>query len=263
MDTPILPRKHQKGVIYTNIYILVRSSDVIPFYVGKANVVQRRWQQHRDNARNGHKGKLYTYIRKLWREGDDFRAVCVHEVPDEVWGIYEVETIRYYQELGYDLKNIAPGGIAPKPSEESNRKISEAMKGRPLSADHRAKLSAAKKGKPPHNKGKKTGQTSPSKRPEVRVKLSAALKGRKFTPEWLQKMSAAKKGKPPSNKGERGIHGKRIYQIDPVSGEVLNAFDCLSLALEYIGRKSSGSLSECATGKRKTAYGYRWAYSLD
>ena len=64
--------------------------------------------------------------------------------------------------------------------------------------------------------------------------------------------------------GDSGeIHGKRIYQIDPVSGEVLNVFDCLSLALEHIGRRSSGSLSECATGKRKTAYGYKWAYSLD
>ena len=173
------------------------------------------------------------------------------------------DTIRYYQELGYDLKNVAPGGIAPKPSEESNRKISEALRGRPLSAEHRAKLSAAKKGKAPHNKGKKTGQLSPTKSPEVRAKLSSALRGRKFTSEWLKKMSDAKKGKPPHNKGKRGVHGKRIYQIDPVTGEVLNVFDCIAFALEYVGGKSSGSLSECATGKRKTAYGYKWAYSLD
>lgn len=263
MDTPILPRKRQKGVVYTNIYVLVRTSDNYPFYVGKANVVQRRWQQHRDNARNGRKGKLYTYIRKLWRVGDDFQAVCVQQVPDELWGTYEIETIRYYRELGCDLKNVAPGGISPEPTEESRRKISEALRGRPLSAEHRAKLSAAKKGRAPSNKGKKTGKPSPAKQPEARAKMSAALQGRKFTPEWLKKMSDAKKGKPPHNKGKRGVHGKRIYQIDPTTGEVLNVFDCLALAVEHIGRGSSGSLSECANGKRKTAYGYKWAYSLD
>lgn len=247
----------------TYIYALVRNSDDCPFYVGKANVIERRRQQHKDNARLGHKGKLYTYIRKLWRIGDDFHAVCVCEAPFDAWNDYEVEAIRRYREMGYDLKNVAPGGIAPKPSEESNRKISEALTGRPLSAAHREKLSTSHLGKPTWNKGKKTGKPGPMQSPEVRAKVSATLKGRKFTPEWLQKMSDAKKGKPARNKGERGVHGKRIQQIDPVTGEVLNTFGCLALALEHIGRNSTGSLSECATGKRKTAYGYKWAYCLD
>ena len=54
---------------------------------------------------------------------------------------------------------------------ETRAKISAALKGKPLSAEHRAKLSAAKKGKNHQFFGKHLG-------PEHRAKLSAAARQR-------------------------------------------------------------------------------------
>jgi NUMOD3 motif-containing protein len=70
------------------------------------------------------------------------------------------------------------------------------MRSGPLSAETRAKISAALKGR--------------TFSPEHRAKLSAALKGRSFTPEHRAKIGAAFRGKPLSaeHRAARRKHGQ-------------------------------------------------------
>lgn len=80
-------------------------------------------------------------------------------------------------------------------SEEHRAKISAANKGKKRSDATKRKMSAAKIGK----KGKKLSE-------ETKAKISAARKGKKFTAEHRAKISAAKigkKGKKPWNKGKK------------------------------------------------------------
>jgi len=144
--------------------------------------------------------------------------------------------------------------------EETRAKLSKALTGKKLSAEHKGKLSKAKIGKSPWNKGVETGQPSPISNEQTRAKVSERLRGRKFTPEWLEKMSIAKLGKEPANKGKTGLQGKKIEQLDLQTGEVIAVFTNGVLALQSVGGKSSGSLSQAANGTRRSAYGYGWRY---
>lgn len=70
-------------------------------------------------------------------------------------------------------------------SEESKAKMSAAKKGKVMSEEQKAKLSAAMKGK---NKGKTMSE-------EQKAKISVAMKGKTLSEEHKTKLSAAHKGK--------------------------------------------------------------------
>lgn len=76
---------------------------------------------------------------------------------------------------------------------------SSAKKGMSFSDEHRASLSAAKKGKPAHNKGTQCTE-------ETKRKISEAKKGKvghRTSEETKLKISAANKGKISNNKGKK------------------------------------------------------------
>ncbi len=57
--------------------------------------------------------------------------------------------------------------------------------------------------------------------------------------------------------------GKKIYQIDKITNQILNIFDSISYAIEYLGKNNSHNISNCCNGKRNTAYGYKWKFVTD
>lgn len=64
---------------------------------------------------------------------------------------------------------------------------------------------------------------------------------------------------------KRGISRKENYTGTPVlmfskDGKLLRKFDGLRYAEEFVGCGRTGHISDCANGKRKTAYGYIWRY---
>lgn len=91
------------------------------------------------------------------------------------------------------------GKLSPKTVEHRN-KISEALKGRPLSEEHRKKLSETLKGRTfSEEHKKKIGEAKKGKpgKPlseETKNKLSEALSGRKFSEEHKKKIGKTKKG---------------------------------------------------------------------
>lgn len=97
------------------------------------------------------------------------------------------------------LKDARAGQVRPPHTEEAKRKIGDGNRGKKCTGETRAKMSAAKKGKEPWNKGKKGVQQHSD---ETRAKMSVSRKGKepgnkgkKASDETKAKMSAARKGK--------------------------------------------------------------------
>lgn len=51
----------------------------------------------------------------------------------------------------------------------------------------------------------------------------------------------------------------RIRQLD-LDGNVIQSFSSPILAAKSVGRNQSSHIIDCAKGRRKTAYGYKWEY---
>ncbi|MFA5715660.1 MAG: NUMOD3 domain-containing DNA-binding protein [Candidatus Paceibacterota bacterium] len=127
-------------------------------------------------------------------------------------------------------------GICADPIRELKHrlKVSEALKGRPKSEEHRKRISEAKMGENNPNFGKpspkrgthlteehrrKLSEAKKGKRHSdaTKEKLSAAMKGRSFTEETRRKMSEAKKG-------EKGPAWKGGISFEPYCPKFNNEF---------------------------------------
>ena len=100
-------------------------------------------------------------------------------------------------------------------SEDTKKKLSEALKGKHKSEQHRKNLAAAKKGKPTWNKGKKMSEEYCRKNSESHKGQTPWNKGIPASDETRRKMSEAKKGKSLSeehkNKLSEAVKGKHWY----------------------------------------------------
>ena len=89
------------------------------------------------------------------------------------------------------MKGRTPPNKGKHPSEETKRKLSEAMKGRVFSEETKRKISDVKKSKPLSE--------------EMRIKISEAHKGKPLTDEHRRKLSEVRKGKHLSEECRRKI----------------------------------------------------------
>ena len=95
--------------------------------------------------------------------------------------------------------------------------------------------------------------TKRPKTPEWCLKISKANKGRKIL--WKDKISKALKNKP---KNYPNPNKKKIGQYS-LNEELINIFNSAAEAGKHL-KKSGNSIADCASGRQKTAYGYKWKY---
>jgi hypothetical protein len=154
---------------YTYAYL---REDRTPYYIGKGS--GRRVYTKRKDGVNAPKDKSkIIFLKQNLTEEEAFR----HEIyMIAVFGRKDLET-------GI-LHNKTNGGEGP-----SGYKFSEESK---------ARMSAAKKGKPTHNKGKTLSD-------ETKKKIGIARKGRTHSEESKRKMSEANKGKTKSEEHKRKL----------------------------------------------------------
>ena len=103
-------------------------------YVGKSDEPQQRLKNHIYEARRN-KWKSYknNWIRELLTRDNRPIMQIIEEVDIDQWQKKEIYYINHYRSLGFDLVNTAPGGQGggvEYHSEESKRKISDALKGK-------------------------------------------------------------------------------------------------------------------------------------
>ena len=150
-------------------------------YVGQSNSLWRRFRSHRNDFLAG---KNVPKLQAAWNEfGSDAFAFDVLELCDatvlsereDFW----IEHFKSY-ETGYNTERWASGS-GPL-AQTTKDKISAANKGRIFSEEHRAKLSAVKRGKSGFFTGHKHSD-------EAKIKMSEKKRGKTLTPEHKQKIS--------------------------------------------------------------------------
>lgn len=162
------------------IYKITHPSGLV--YVGQSLDIGRRWSEHKKYTK-APRQKVSRAMRDLGL--DTFEFAVIEECPADQLDERELYWMR---ELGaldpVTGLNVAVDPAAPskgrKVSTETRAKLSAALKGREVSNEHRAKIGAANKGK--------------LRSDETRAKLSAALRGRVFSKEHRENIGAGAKG---------------------------------------------------------------------
>ena len=179
-------------------------------YIGQSHSGLRRPRQHAYGsslAKDVNKHKV-NWIRQLLAEKMMYRVTALSSLP-ECTGLDELEQywIAYGWMAGWPLLNVSNGGLNcryGKLTEEHKEKLSVALRGKPktavhcqrvsaaltgvhrgpLSAEHRAKVSASLRGRP----------VSKETRAKIGEKVGRALRGRVLSAEMRAKISAGGKG---------------------------------------------------------------------
>jgi group I intron endonuclease len=139
----------------------------------------------------------------------------------------------------------------------------EHRRGKPLSEEHKAKISKANKGRklPPvseeSNKKRSQSLKGHTTSEETRKKISEAQKGIKKSEEAKRKMSLTQSGKPRMNRR------KTILQLDKETGEILEEYSGLC-SVEAAGFNRYLIQNTCTRSQKKgkayTSQGYKWLY---
>ena len=96
---------------------------------------------------------------------------------------------------------------------------------------------------------------------ERRNKNSGIKKGFIFSETARKKMSESAKNMPKERRNKiSGANGKKVHQIDKVTGEILATFDSGREAAKNVNG-SNGNISKVCLGEKKSAYGYKWQFA--
>ena len=163
------------------------------FYVGKGH---GRRSHDMCRGRNRH----HRFVQKKLKEaGLHIDVRVVYLAFDEAAALHaEMELIKFWRAAGAKLVNYTDGGDGTtglKHTDEWKKAASERMKTRIISAETRAKISAAHKGHK-YNLGKRRSL-------EAIAKTSAANRGLKRSPEYCAKLSIRMKENPPWTAGRK------------------------------------------------------------
>jgi hypothetical protein len=112
---------------------------------------------------------------------------------------------------------------------------------------------------------------------EVKLKMSKSK--RNYNVTWGDKISKTKKGiKIGPFKEEHKINlrasriknqGTPVKQIDIITGDIINSFDSISLATDWIIENTNtksklitikNGIKDCSVGRQNTSCGFRWVY---
>jgi hypothetical protein len=188
------------------IYQHLRNDNNSIFYVGKG-------KGYRCNQKNGRN----IYWRRVVEKCNGFTVQKVAtNLDEELAFLAEIELIDKYKRLGLRLANLSDGGEGSSGyvfTDEQREKTRLANIGRKLSPETIAKMSAAKKGKPPNNMGKVYKVKKPFTE-EHRAKMSMAHQGKKQSEETRLKRSLATKGRPKSEETKMRM---KLAQSSPES----------------------------------------------
>lgn len=244
-------------------------------YIGSAVNFKRRKSQHMAKLRHNKHHNIYLQ-RAFNKYGE---KSFIFEIIDTVSHRSELKYREDYWIGKYnfdeELYNIAISTFAP-------------MLGRPLTEEHKRKISEANKGENHPQYGKPLAEN-------IRKKISNTLKGNRLSKETRDKISKANAGKNHPMYGKKhtkkarnkmskshtdvklsdthkiaiskgSARKRRVNQIDPVTNEIINTFETIKDA-QYTTGADSGHISAVCNqtnykkGIRKTAGGYKWEYA--
>jgi group I intron endonuclease len=197
-------------------------------YIGQTiRPIHIRLEEHRTGKSIGCRA-IYNAIQFY---GWDAFDIDWYYCPDEDLNKHEKWMVNLMGTLapgGYNLKE--GGGSGGKYSDETKQKMSEAQLGKKQNEEHRQKRREAQLGEKNHRYGKT------------------------LSDDHKQKMSEALRG-------EKHPRSKRIYQYE-LNGTFIDSFESTEEAGRYL-KKECSSIGKCARGRRKTAYNFKWSFTMD
>lgn len=182
-------------------------------------------------------------------ESFDYKILCNVEANSKqelgfILNRLEKMYIKKYDSLynGYNC-NIGGGSAKGyKHTDEQRTKISDALKGRCFTDEHKANLKKSFIGKTLSNETKK--------------KMSDARKGRRYVMSDYQKECISK--------SKQGVDNPKKYkpvlQYD-LLGNIINKYDSLKEAALKLNVDYT-NISKCLNGRRKTAFGFVWKFDF-
>ena len=218
-----------------------------------------------------------TIIKNIYKKRpetlkEEYIKTCYSE---EEMNSDEQYYIKLFKTLWPNGYNLTEGGEGCVASEETRKKISEALKGmkHPMFGKHHSeeskkKISDAHKGKPGHNKGKPMSEEHKKKLSFARKGIPSPNKGKHLSEDYKKKISDSKKGKMVGDKNPfYGKHHTEEFK-KKMSKKVLQ----FTLDDEFVrewpsvnecGRNgfSQSAVIACCRGKRKSHKGFKWCYA--
>ena len=184
---------------YTYAYL---REDKTPYYIGKGSF-NRVYIKHKNISLPKDKSRI-IYLKQNLTEEEAFKhekyMIAVFGRKDLGTGILHNRT-----DGGDGTSGIIAWNKGGKCDEEWKRKVSESLKGRIFSDEHRKKLSELAKGRKSWNKGK-----SPSE--ETRKKIGDGNRGKIISEEQRKKLSEAGKGRKHSEESKQKMRENSGYQ---------------------------------------------------
>jgi hypothetical protein len=237
------------------IYGLVDSLKNELKYIGKSINPETRFRKHLQDSKKKATPKD-KWILELRENKQKPELIIIDIVGDENWVFWEQHYISYFKAIGCLLTNSTDGGENPpilkgrKRTEKEIEKIRNSNLGQKRSDEVKKNISDSKKGKPIPwlNNGKKRSLSH-------RNNLSLSLKGRtspnkgkKYTTEHLEKLSIA-----------HSHQKKEVIQLN-LDGSFVKLWSSISEAKKFY---KNNHISECCSGKVKTAAGFIWKYKSE
>ena len=209
-------------------------------YVGQTVDIEQR-QYKWNTISQPYAGKVINAARNKYGI-NAFEFEILMECKDEEmnrWEMYYIKTLNTKIPNGYNLTDGGDGRTGYLYSEETRKKISEALKNRTFSEEHKINLSKA-------NKGRK--HTNESKR-----KMSEIRKGKHHSEETKIKISNSNKNNPTKS--------KPVLQIDITTNEVIAEFPSAMEVQRQLGYNQT-NISDCCCNRphHKTYRGYKWQF---
>lgn len=231
------------------------------FYIG-----QRKWSGDISKDKYKGSGKILKDYYKKYPKAYIKEILAIAESSDE---LDQLEKDYIHPHLHHhECLNINEGGnhcYDYRISEESRRKLSEALKGRTT-------WNKGLKLPPSHMKGKHHSDETKSKISEKKKGKPSGWKGHHPSQEAREKMSLAHKGKSSWNKGKSASEETRlkmsiiraklpVIQIDKNSLMIIAEYPSAREAQRVVGVSSSAIYKCCKKEKYyKTAGGYMWEF---
>ena len=158
-------------------------------YVGRSFTPKHRYQRHISDKSDTHKTR---WIKQLAQLNLKPELEILDAVAENNWAVAEIYWINKFDNL---TNSCAGGAGVLKPANEARIKMRHQKLGKPLSDDHRKKVSFALKGKP-----------KPTRTTAHKINLSNSRQGIVITKEWRQHLSqASRQCKPRSASGYKGV----------------------------------------------------------
>lgn len=246
-------------------------------YIGQTSQsIKSRWKNHLIDCKRAKNNKFYNAIKKYGEENFVIEIIEYGIGSQELLNKKERHWIKFYDSYKNGYNSTWGGEESPMHYKEVCKKVSNTMKGRGLTEEHKKKISLSNKGKPgtPHteefkkyiseilsnrivsqetreklknaNLGKKQSK-------ETKLKRSKAMKGRKFTEEHKKKISESLKVNNHVMIGKEHPKSKAVAKIDIITDEIIETFESACLAEKSMGKQqNSGSITRVANGKRET-----------